>query len=157
MVYCQLDSRILIRRWWKIRRTAAVEIVWMLAVAAESDPVWPDRLDWILAVAYLLLIIGVPVIGYTSIGLHIRAYLRSLRRALVVMSHYRFELPDWVRRDRPRCIQALGLTLPCTTDDVLAAYRRKVKLLHPDRGGDPKDFLLLQEHFQQAMSLADRE
>jgi curved DNA-binding protein CbpA len=36
---------------------------------------------------------------------------------------------------------ALGLTLPCTTDDVLAAYRRKVKLLHPDRGGDRREFL----------------
>jgi hypothetical protein len=128
----------------------------MFAVDAIADPVWPDRIDWIIGAVYLLLIVGIPLVGYTSIGLHIRAYLRSLRRALVVMSHYRFELPDWVRRDRPRCIQALGLTLPCTTEDVLAAYRKKVKRLHPDRGGDPKEFLLLQEHFQQAMSLATR-
>jgi hypothetical protein len=85
--------------------------------------------------------------------LDIRAYLRSLRRALVLVTHYRLELPNWVRRDSPRCITALGLRLPCTTEDVLAAYRQKVKLLHPDRGGDRRDFLLLQQHFEQAMVL----
>jgi hypothetical protein len=88
-------------------------------------------------------------------ALDIRDYLRSLRRALVVISHYRMELPDWIRKDRPRCIQALGLTLPCTTEEVLSAYRTKVKSVHPDRGGDCRDFLRLQEHFQQAMALAE--
>jgi hypothetical protein len=129
----------------------------MFAVDALGDPVWPDRIDWVVAGAYFLLIIGVPLIAYTSVGLHIRNYLRSLRRALVLISHYRLELPDWVRRDRPRCIQALGLTLPCTTDEVLVAYRRKVKRLHPDRGGATKDFLLLQEHFHQALELATKK
>jgi curved DNA-binding protein CbpA len=66
------------------------------------------------------------------------------------------ELPDWIRKDRPRCIQALGLTLPCTTEEVLSAYRMKVKAVHPDRGGDCRDFLRLQEHFQQAMALAEK-
>jgi len=37
--------------------------------------------------------------------LDIRAYMRSLRRALVLISHYRVELPDWIRRDTPRCIR----------------------------------------------------
>ena len=68
-------------------------------------------------------------------------------------SNYRPELPEWVRSDTPRCILALGLTLPCTTDDILAAYRRKVKKLHPDRGGDRREFLRLQAHFEQAMAL----
>lgn len=129
----------------------------MFAVDALGDPVWPDRIDWVVAGAYLLLIVGVPLFAYTSVGLHIRNYLRSLRRALVLITHYSFELPEWVRRDRPRCIQALGLTLPCTTDEVLVAYRRKVKRLHPDRGGDTKDFLLLQEHFHQALELATKK
>jgi curved DNA-binding protein CbpA len=51
---------------------------------------------------------------------------------------------------------ALGLTLPCTADDIRAAYRRKVKKLHPDRGGDRRQFLRLQAHFEQAMGLVEK-
>ncbi|MCI0491941.1 MAG: hypothetical protein L0Z07_03275, partial [Planctomycetes bacterium] len=87
----------------------------------------------------------------------VRAYLRSLRRALVVVTNYRLELPEWVRRDTPRCVSALGLALPTTADDILAAYRRKVKLLHPDRGGDRREFLRLQAHFEQAMAIVSEE
>jgi hypothetical protein len=115
---------------------------------------WGDALDWTVLITYFALIALVLIGGYGSMGLHIRDYLRSLRRALVLIGHYTRELPEWVRRDRPRCIQALGLHLPCTTAEVLAAYRKKVKLLHPDRGGDPREFLRLQEHFEQAMALA---
>ena len=43
--------------------------------------------------------------------------------------------------------------MPCTADDILAAYRRKVKQLHPDLGGDRREFLRLQAHFEQAMEL----
>ena len=53
-------------------------------------------------------------------------------------------------RDRPPCLQALELDLPCTEEQVLAAYRRRVKELHPDRGGDLQQFLRLQKHFEQA-------
>jgi hypothetical protein len=127
----------------------------MLAAAANSVHDWPDGFDWVVTAAYFALIVGVVLAGYVCMALDIRAYLRSLRRALVVISQYRMDLPDWIRRDRPRCIQALGLTLPCTTDEVLAAYRAKVKCVHPDRGGDSREFLRLQEHFEQAMSLAE--
>jgi hypothetical protein len=125
--------------------------------ATTPEHVWPDGIDWILTSAYLALIVGVVVAGYVCMAIDIRDYLRSLRRALVVISQYRMELPDWVRKDRPRCIEALGLTLPCTTDEVLSAYRREVKCVHPDRGGDSREFLRLQEHFKQAMALADKE
>jgi hypothetical protein len=127
--------------------------------ASDSSPVrirphvWGDALDWTVTLTYFALIALVLVVGYGSMGLHIRDYLRSLRRALVLIGHFSRELPEWVRRDRPRCIQALGLHLPCTTAEVLAAYRKKVKQLHPDRGGDPREFLRLQEHFEQAMAL----
>lgn len=124
--------------------------------AATLEHAWPDGIDWIVTAAYLASIIAVVIAGYVCMALDIRTYLRSLRRALVVISHYRMELPDWIRKDRPRCIQALGLTLPCTTDEVLTAYRRKVKSVHPDRGGDGREFLRLQEHFEQAMSLAEK-
>jgi hypothetical protein len=114
---------------------------------------WPDAIDGGLIFAYLAVAFGLAALGYVSMVLDIRAYLRSLRRALVVITNYRPDLPAWVRRDTPRCILALGLALPCTTDDVLAAYRRKVKLLHPDRGGDRREFLRLQAHFEQALAL----
>jgi hypothetical protein len=124
-----------------------------LLLAAETERDWPDRFDWPIIVAYLLLVFGLPALGYVALVLDFRAYLRSLRRALVQVSNYRLELPDWVRRTTPQCILALGLTMPCTEEDVLAAYRRKVKQLHPDRGGDRRAFLRLQAHFEQAMEL----
>jgi hypothetical protein len=120
---------------------------------AETIITWPDGIDWAVTASYLALAFGSAALGYVCLALDIRAYLRSLRRALVVISNYRVELPEWVRRDTPRCVLALGLTLPCTEADILSAYRRKVKRLHPDRGGDRREFLRLQTHFEQAMAL----
>jgi hypothetical protein len=125
----------------------------MFAAAATTEYHWPDGFDWVITVSYVFLILGVAATGYACMVLDIRAYLRSLRRALVLITHYRLELPDWIRRDTPRCIQALGLTMPCTTEDVLDAYRERVKVLHPDRGGSRREFLLLQRHFEEAMAL----
>jgi hypothetical protein len=112
----------------------------------------PDQIDLTIAVTYLSIAFGLAALGYVCMALDIRAYLRSLRRALVVISGYRLELPEWVRKDTPRCILALGLTLPCTEHEILAAYRRKVKTMHPDLGGDQREFLRLQQHFEQAMA-----
>ena len=125
----------------------------MLADLASTEYQWPDGFDGLVTVGYILLIFGVVAGGYACMVLDIRAYLRSLRRALVVITHYRVELPEWIRRETPRCIQALGLTMPCTTEEVLEAYRERVKVLHPDRGGNRKEFLLLQRHFEEAMAL----
>ncbi len=129
----------------------------VLIASADSVYYWPDGVDWVVTAGYLALILGAVVAGYACMVLDVRAYLRSLRRALVLITHYRVELPDWIRRETPRCIQALGLTMPCTTDEVLEAYRQKVKLLHPDRGGSRREFLLLQQHFEQAMALLAAE
>jgi hypothetical protein len=118
---------------------------------------FPDGIDWSITVTYLSLAFGLAALGYACMVLDIRAYLRSLRRALVVITGYRLELPEWVRKDTPRCILALGLTMPCTSAEVLAAYRRKVKMMHPDVGGDRREFLRLQGHFEQAMAfIADK-
>jgi hypothetical protein len=86
-------------------------------------------------------------------AIDIRRYLRSLRRALVVVAQAatRRRTPNWALRDQPPCLEALDLTLPCTEEQVLAAYRRRVKELHPDHGGDLRDFLRLQKHFEQAL------
>lgn len=126
----------------------------ILPISANSTYTsWPDGLDGTVTAAWLALAFGLAALGYVCMVLDIRAYLRSLRRALVVISGYRLDLPEWARRDTPRCILALGLTLPCTAEDVLSAYRRKVKILHPDHGGNRREFLRLQAHFEQAMEL----
>ncbi|MEX0610620.1 MAG: hypothetical protein WD229_00755, partial [Pirellulales bacterium] len=124
----------------------------LLAGDLQQATSWPDGIDWTVTAGYVALAFGLAALGYVCMVLDIRAYLRSLRRALVLISHYGFDLPEWIRRDTPRCILALGLTMPCTTEDVLAAYRRKVKRMHPDRGGDQREFLRLQAHFEQAMA-----
>jgi hypothetical protein len=118
---------------------------------------WPDRFDWPILIGYIAAIVVLPTLGYLAMAADFRAYLRSLRRALVLVTNYRPELPDWVRRTTPNCILALGLTMPCTEEEVLAAYRRKVKQLHPDLGGDRRAFLKLQKQFEEAMSLVDGE
>jgi hypothetical protein len=133
--------------------TIAAMLAHVIPISLAANLSWPDGIDGAVTAAYLSFAFGLAALGYLCMVLDFRAYLRSLRRALVVISNYRSELPNWVRRDTPRCILALELTLPCTSDDILAAYRRKVKQLHPDRGGDRRDFLRLQAHFEQAMSL----
>jgi len=131
----------------------------VLAILAETPPpkAWPDGIDWSVTLTYLALAFGLPILGYICMVLDIRAYLRSLRRAIMVIAGYRTELPEWARKNTPRCILALGLTMPCTSDEILVAYRRKVKLLHPDRGGDRRDFLRLQAQFEEAMAFVSGE
>lgn len=117
------------------------------------DENWPDAAD-----AAGLLLAGIlavlPLAGYAFLALDIRAYLRSMRRALVVVRGYATRLPDWVRRDAPPSVRSLGLTLPCTQEEVLAAYRQRVKTLHPDAGGSRAAFAKLQRNFEEAMTLA---
>jgi DnaJ-class molecular chaperone len=66
-------------------------------------------------------------------------------------------VPYWALMQRPACLRALGLELPVTAEDVLAAYREQAKTMHPDRGGDLQEFLRLQKHFEQAMHIAQRQ
>ena len=97
---------------------------------------------------------GIPVLGYTIMYLDFRRYLRSLRRAMVFVAHsVQANVPHWALRERPGCLAAFDLRLPCSEEDVMAAYREKVKDLHPDRGGDLQDFLRLQKQFEQALHL----
>jgi hypothetical protein len=125
--------------------------VCLLAAAAAPVKSWPDGLDSTVTLSYLALAFGLPIVGYVCMALDVRAYLRSLRRAIMVVAGYRTDLPDWIRKNTPRCVLALGLTMPCTEEEILASYRRKVKLLHPDRGGNRRDFLRLQRQFEEAI------
>jgi hypothetical protein len=118
---------------------------------------WPDGIDWAVIAWYVAIAFGVPMLGYVFMVLDYRAYLCTLRRAIMVVTGYHTDLPAWMRKHTPRCILALDLVMPCTADDVLAAYRRKVKSLHPDRGGDRREFLRLQTHFEQAMAFVEEK
>jgi len=51
----------------------------------------------------------------------------------------------------PPCITALGLSLPCTVEDVKSAWRQLVKESHPDVGGDASRFIELKDHYNSAI------
>jgi hypothetical protein len=128
----------------------------LLAATADSRiGAWPDAVDATALALFAALAIGLPSLGYAFMVLDIRRYLRSLRRALVVVAAAatRRGAPYWATRGRPPCLEALDLSLPCTEEQVMAAYRRRVKELHPDHGGDLQQFLRLQKHFEQALHL----
>jgi hypothetical protein len=118
---------------------------------------WPDGIDTSLIVACLVVMLGVPLLGYVLMVIDFRRWLRSLRRALIVVQQYVWEMPYWAAAQRPACLQALDLELPCTEEEVLASYRELAKTMHPDRGGDLQQFLRLQKHFEQAMKLVRGE
>jgi hypothetical protein len=123
---------------------------------AVSDAVSASADELAQAVTLIMmgLFFGLPLLGYVFMAIDIRRWLRSLRRALVLVQQMATDLPGWAQKDSPACLDALGLTFPCSTAEVTAAYRRKVKDLHPDRGGQIQDFLRLQRHFEQALQLA---
>ena len=122
---------------------------------ATSNTDWPDAT---ILLVYVALILGVTVLGNLFLALDIRRFFLSLRRRLVVIARpLLHHTPYWALVDQPPCLVALGLQMPCTEEEVLAAYREKVKSMHPDRGGDVDRFLRLQKHFEQAMYLARKK
>lgn len=116
-----------------------------------TPDMWPDGIDRSVIVFYMALAVGLPILGYYCMVLDFRAYLRSFRRALVIVSQAIPSIPMWARKDTPACLIALGLSLPCSREQVLAAYRQRVKVLHPDHGGDRAAFLRMQRHFEAAL------
>jgi hypothetical protein len=114
-----------------------------------------DPIDAVGVVWFLTLFFGVPLLGWVAMYADYRAYLRGLRRALVVVRQYTLESPLWALRDRPACLQELGLDPDCTREEVMAAYRRRVKHVHPDYGGDRRQFELLQQRLHEALRLVD--
>lgn len=123
-----------------------------------DDPTsWPDLIDSVVALGFLALMVVLPVAGYLFMAADIGAYLRSLRRHLVLVASLGQEVPWWAPRDHASCLQSFGLEHPFSEEDLMRAYRRKVKELHPDRGGDRKKFLRLQADFEQALKLAGKD
>jgi hypothetical protein len=125
-----------------------------VAVMPASEEVavrWPDGLDATVTAVFLLIAFGLPTAGYVAMALDIRAYLLSLRRALIVVGSYLRGTPSWARPYTPPSLFTFGLTMPCSEEELLRAYRDRVKGMHPDRGGDKRQFLRLQSQFEDAI------
>jgi len=50
----------------------------------------------------------------------------------------------------------LGVRFPCSVDVVKAAYRRLAKESHPDAGGDPVSFGVVEQAYRDALAYFDR-
>ena len=117
---------------------------------------WPSAFDWYVTCILIGGLLAIAVSGHVLIVLDVRAWIRSLRRALIVVTDQLPHFPRWARLQSPRCLTSLGVKLPCTEEQLLAAYRQKVKQLHPDRGGDRKRFMRMQADFEEALDLIRR-
>lgn len=53
-------------------------------------------------------------------------------------------------------LRVLGLMLPITADDVKEAYLAKVRLVHPDTGGDADSFKRVHAAYERALAHAKR-
>ena len=51
----------------------------------------------------------------------------------------------------------LGLKRPVTKEEIRAAYRRAVKLHHPDAGGDAEEFIRIEAAYREAMAITGDE
>ncbi len=120
-------------------------------------PPWPVASELVAVVGFLGLVFLVPALGYFFMVADYRAYLRSFHRALVRVLPRNSGLPDWALQETPRCIEVFGLRMPCDEEALKAAYREKIKHLHPDRGGDQQRFLVLQRYFEEALELVRQE
>ena len=47
----------------------------------------------------------------------------------------------------------LGVSKSADAEELKRAYRKRVKRLHPDHGGDERRFLILQAQFEQALTI----
>ena len=54
---------------------------------------------------------------------------------------------------RPKCLQVLGITRPCTVEEVNRAYRRLALETHPDRGGSADAFKQVHDAFESALAM----
>lgn len=143
----------------------ALQVPWISSyILIANSKTWPhDELDVVLLVCFLTLVFVAPAMGYWFMVLDIRAYLRALKGALMIVRDNLPHMPSWVRRSEwakrntPHCIRSLGLEMPCQEDDIKRAYRNLAEDLHPDRGGDRQQFMLLQQHFEAAIRYIHEE
>lgn len=122
-----------------------------LALLASAKD-WPDGVDSIALAIFLCIVVLLPAIGYWFMIIDVRAYLRALRGALVVVRNRLRGVPKWAKQETPGCLRSLGLEIPCSEADIKQAYRKLAEDMHPDRGGDRHKFMLLRRHFEESLA-----
>lgn len=65
-----------------------------------------------------------------------------------------YTLPSFSQVFGVECLTTLGLSLPCTRDDVRRAYKRLAKIKHPDLGGSHHEFIKLKQAHDSALRFA---
>jgi hypothetical protein len=61
-----------------------------------------------------------------------------------------------VRNQTPQCFGQLGLSWPCTKDDLSKRWRELVRQNHPDRGGSVELFIEAKTAYSAAMGVLER-
>lgn len=56
---------------------------------------------------------------------------------------------------RPSCFQTLGIDDNSTTDQVKDAWRELARIHHPDKGGNPDNFVPLLKAYKEALTKAN--
>jgi hypothetical protein len=77
-----------------------------------------------------------------------------------------YELSTWVAgmkylpppRDVPDYFKLLGYAeIPSSVEEVKTRYKKQALIMHPDQGGSEKDFVSLQQAYQQAIEYFESE
>src|SRR6478736_5926551 len=61
------------------------------------------------------------------------------------------DTPINLTQKRPPFMSVLGLLPPLELEDVKAAYKAKALEHHPDRGGNPSQFIRVKDAYEQAL------
>ena len=79
----------------------------------------------------------------------------AARRTTGVGSHSSNQPPTGAStlRPAPACFTLLGLTWPCTGQEVKQAFRLQAKMAHPDTGGSNEAFQALHKAYKEALAL----
>jgi len=133
---------LLIRLGWRARRSgdygtilavlAAALVLGLAALAATG------RLHWIAAVAAAILPFGRRLIGllrYLPVVQRLFGAYRARNGQNGSGQGSPFQRPNVGAMTRDRAIEILGLGSRPTREEIIAAHRRLMQKLHPDRGG----------------------
>lgn len=112
---------------------------------------WPDPIDYIVIISLTIALVVAVVLGFGFMFFDLRAWHRAWRKALAIVRDYLPHIPAWAKYQTPGCLLSFGLRMPCTEADLLREYRKKVKHIHPDRGGDRKRFMKFQNDFEASL------
>lgn len=76
------------------------------------------------------------------------------RRQQIIDEFFRaYEAARQANRSLAPCLSLLGLSWPCTVQEIKQAFRSKVKTVHPDHGGNSADFQALHRAYKEALML----